>query len=107
MPHSMRLLFFAGSARQESFNKRLAKFGAAIAHANGIAATLADLGDYPMPLYDGDIEDDKGPPENARKLQALMQAHEGIFIVAARIQRVDHPAVEKYIGLGQSRTCRG
>jgi NAD(P)H-dependent FMN reductase len=82
MPHTMRLLFFAGSARQASVNKRLARLGADIAQANGIAATFADLGDYPMPIYDGDLEAEKGPPENARKLQALMHAHDGIFIAA-------------------------
>ncbi len=82
MPHTMRLLFIAGSAREASFNKRLAKLGADIANANGIAATFADLGDYPMPLYDGDSETREGTPENARKLQALMQAHDGIFIAS-------------------------
>ena len=56
MPGTMRLLFFAGSAREASLNKRLAHLGAEIAKANGIAATFADLGDYAMPLYDGDDE---------------------------------------------------
>jgi putative NADPH-quinone reductase len=82
MQGTMRLLFFAGSAREGSFNKRLAKLGAEIAKANGIAATFADLGDYVMPLYDGDAEAQSGAPENALKLKALMQAHDGIFIAA-------------------------
>ncbi len=75
-----RLLFLAGSARAGSHNKRLARLGASIADANGIAATFADLGDYPMPLYDGDAEAMEGPPENARKLKALMELHTGILI---------------------------
>jgi chromate reductase, NAD(P)H dehydrogenase (quinone) len=82
MPSTMRLLFFAGSAREASFNKRLATLGAEIAKANGIAATFADLGDYAMPLFDGDDEANSGPPENALKFKALMQAHDGIFIAA-------------------------
>ncbi|MGK3936777.1 NADPH-dependent FMN reductase, partial [Enterococcus faecium] len=65
MSNEFRLLFLAGSARTGSFNKRLAQLGATIAHANGIKATFADLGDYPMPLYDGDAEAASGPPENA------------------------------------------
>lgn len=77
-----RLLFFAGSAREKSVNKRLARLGATIAEANGIAATFADLGDYPMPLYDGDLEAAEGPPENARKFKALMKVHSGIFIAS-------------------------
>lgn len=78
--HSPRLLFFAGSARSGSHNMRLAKLGASIAEANGIAATFADLGDYPMPLYDQDLQNSDGIPENARKFDALMRVHTGIFI---------------------------
>jgi chromate reductase len=77
-----RLLFFAGSAREKSWNKRLAKLGATIAEANGIAATFVDLADYPMPIYDGDLEAKSGPPDNARKLKALMKVHSGIFIAS-------------------------
>jgi chromate reductase, NAD(P)H dehydrogenase (quinone) len=77
-----RLLFFAGSSRTASHNKKLARLGAMIADANGIPSTFADLGDYPMPMYNGDLEAADGPPENARKFKALMQAHSGIFIAS-------------------------
>jgi len=77
---STKLLFFAGSARDASFNKRLARLGFEIAEANGIAATFADLGDYPMPLYDADLQALDGIPENAKKFEALMKVHTGIFI---------------------------
>lgn len=79
---STRLLFFAGSARTDSFNKRLARLGSDIADANGLSATFADLDDYPMPLYNGDFETSKGVPDNAQKLEALMRVHNGIMIVA-------------------------
>lgn len=82
MPHSPKLLFFAGSAREGSYNKRLAQLAAHIADANGLAATFADLGDYPMPIYDRDSEVREGIPENARKLKALFLVHDGIFIAA-------------------------
>jgi NAD(P)H-dependent FMN reductase len=82
MDLSLRLLFIAGSAREGSFNKRLARLGAEIADASGVAATFADLGDYPMPIYDGDLEARDGVPENASKLKALMQVHAGIFIAS-------------------------
>lgn len=81
MSHSStKLLFFAGSAREASHNKRLARLGAEIAEVNGIAATFADLGDYPLPLYDADLQAIEGIPDNARKLEALMKVHTGIFI---------------------------
>ncbi|MFV0368249.1 MAG: NADPH-dependent FMN reductase [Hyphomicrobiaceae bacterium] len=82
MTSQVRLLFFAGSQRQASYNKRLARLGASIAEANGVAATFADLGDYPMPIYDGDLEAAEGPPENASKLKHLMGLHTGIFIAS-------------------------
>jgi NAD(P)H-dependent FMN reductase len=83
MPHSIKLLFIAGSAREGSLNKRLARLGADIAAANGLQATFADLGDYPMPIYDGDMEAKSGVPDNAMKLRALMSVHAGIFIACA------------------------
>lgn len=82
MPHTTRLLFMAGSAREASLNKRLARLAHDVAEANGIAATFADIGDYPMPIYDGDLETRDGPPDNAVKLKALMSVHHGIFIAA-------------------------
>jgi chromate reductase, NAD(P)H dehydrogenase (quinone) len=77
-----RLLFFAGSAREKSFNKRVAKLGAMIAEANSIPSTFVDLGDYPMPMYNGDLEAASGQPDNAHKLKNLMKAHTGVFIVS-------------------------
>ncbi|MDX2307958.1 MAG: NAD(P)H-dependent oxidoreductase [Hyphomicrobium sp.] len=75
-----RLLFFSGSSRTGSHNKRLADLGARIAEANGIAATFADLGDYPMPLYDADLQTRDSIPDTTLKFEALMKVHSGIFI---------------------------
>ena len=82
MAQTLPLLFVAGSARDASVNKKLAKLGAEIAKANGVAATYADLGDYPMPIYDGDLEAGDGVPTNAEKLCALFSLHSGVFIAA-------------------------
>lgn len=80
MSEHVRLLFLAGSAREQSFNKKLARLGADIAQANGLPSTFADLGDYPMPVYDGDLEAAEGPPETAERLKNLMLIHQGVFI---------------------------
>lgn len=82
MSQSIKLLFLSGSQREGSLNKKLTRLGSEVAHANGIQTTIADLGDYPMPIYDGDIEARQGVPENARKLKALMMVHDGIFIAS-------------------------
>lgn len=77
-----RLLFFAGSIRKNSYNKRVARLAASTAQGMGIPSTFADLADYPMPMYDGDLEAKSGQPENAYKLKKLMTAHAGIMIVS-------------------------
>ncbi len=78
----MRLLFFAGSVREGSFNKKLALLGRHIAEANGIEAVFVDLKDYKMPLYDGDLEAAEGPPERARAFKALLGEYQGVFIAS-------------------------
>ena len=78
----MRLLFFAGSTREGSFNKKLALLGRHIAEANGIEAVFVDLKDYPMPLYNGDLEAAEGPPERARAFKALLGEYQGVFIAS-------------------------
>jgi len=78
----MRLLFFAGSARNGSFNKKLAALAHHIAEANGIEAVLVDLKDYPMPIYNGDVEAKEGPPERARAFKALLEEYGGVFIAS-------------------------
>jgi chromate reductase, NAD(P)H dehydrogenase (quinone) len=92
-----RLLFMAGSSREKSWNKKLAQLGEKIADANGIKATFADLGDYPMPIYNGDIEANEGPPENARKLKALMSVHTGIFIASPEYNASFSPLLKNAI----------
>src|SRR5215470_19581518 len=78
----MRLLFFAGSTREGSYNKKLAQLGRHIAEANGIEAVFVDLKDYPMSLYNGDLEAKDGPPEKAREFKALLQEYQGVFIAS-------------------------
>ncbi len=78
----MRLLFFAGSTREGSFNKKLAALGRHIAEANGIEAVQVDLKDYPMPIYNGDLEAAEGPPERARAFKALLGEYQGVFIAS-------------------------
>lgn len=92
-----RLLFFAGSSREKSFNKKLAHLGWQIAEANGIDATFVDLKDFEMPLYNGDIEAKSGPPENAHKLKAVMQQHSGIFIACPEYNASFSPLLKNTI----------
>jgi len=78
----VRLLCFAGSTREGSYNKKLALLAQHIAEANGIEAVFVDLRDYPMPIYNGDLEAAEGPPERARAFKALLSEYQGVFIAS-------------------------
>lgn len=75
-----KILAFAGSARQDSINKKLVKIAASGAVAAGADVTVLDFRDLPLPLYDEDVEAAEGLPENVLKLKAIMQAHQGFLI---------------------------
>ena len=75
-----RILAFAGSARKDSFNKKLVKIAVEGAKVAGAEVTYLDFRDLPLPLYDGDLEESDGLPDNARKLKAMMKAHQGFLI---------------------------
>ncbi|MDP9292295.1 MAG: NAD(P)H-dependent oxidoreductase [Verrucomicrobiota bacterium] len=77
-----KILAFAGSTRSESYNKRLAKLAAEGARKAGAAVTLVDLRDFPMPLYDGDLEAASGLPEHAKRFKKLMIENDGFLISA-------------------------
>ena len=76
------ILAFAGSTRTESYNKRLIRIAVAGAQAAGAEVTLIDLRDFPLPLYDGDLEVRDGLPANAQKLKDLFLSHRGLLISA-------------------------
>ncbi|HET6264404.1 MAG TPA: NAD(P)H-dependent oxidoreductase [Usitatibacter sp.] len=77
-----KILVFAGSARRDSLNKKLARVAADVARAAGGEVTFLDLDDYPMPVYHGDLEAAEGMPENARKVRDLFLAHDALFIAS-------------------------
>src|ERR1041385_5591748 len=77
-----KVLVFAGSIRTGSFNARLAAIAAKeIARADA-EVTRISLLDFPLPLYDGDLEARSGPPENEVKLKRMFCAHQGVFIAS-------------------------
>jgi chromate reductase len=82
MANPPKILAFAGSAREASFNKLVLKIAAGGAKAAGAEVTYVDLRDLPMPLMDEDLEAKEGIPENARKFKQLMMAHQGFLIAA-------------------------
>lgn len=82
MSEGPRILAFAGSARDGSFNKRLVRIAARGAEKAGAATTVADLRDHPMPVYDADLEQAEGLPSGAATFKELLASHEGLLIAS-------------------------
>jgi NAD(P)H-dependent FMN reductase len=76
------ILVFSGSLRTGSFNSRLAALATKELMAVDAEVTRISLGDYPLPIYDGDLEAQSGQPENAVKLKRLFMANRGVFIAS-------------------------
>src|SRR5215467_480352 len=77
-----RILAFAGSTRRDSFNKKLVPIAARGARDAGADVTLIDLKDFPLPLFDQDLEAEQGMPENGKKLKQLFIDHDGLLIAS-------------------------
>lgn len=74
-----KILVFSGSTRKESLNRKLVAEVLSIKLENARLEEI-DLKDYPMPLYDGDLESEQGPPTNALKLKKVFAEADGIII---------------------------
>jgi chromate reductase len=79
---SPRILAFAASTRSDSFNRRILRIAVHGAEAAGVACTVLDLRDHPLPIYDADLERDQGLPEAANRLRVLLASHQGLLIAS-------------------------
>lgn len=75
-----RILIFAGSNRAGAFSGKLAAAAALELGKIGADVTKISLVDYPLPIFDQDLEKEKGIPENAYRLARLFAAHDGIVM---------------------------
>ncbi len=82
MDRQPKILVFAGSLRTDSYNKKIAKIAMHGAERAGAEVTYVDLKDYPLPLYNAEIEESEGLPQNALKLKELLLKNDG-FIIAS------------------------
>lgn len=112
-PH---ILVFAGSTRSGSVNSKAGQVAAKILALKGAHVTRISLADYPIAIYDGDLEEEKGIPQNALKLARLMSTHDGIVIASpeynssiapllknaldwvSRVKKDDHGVLSPYRG---------
>lgn len=89
----MKLLVFAGSTRQGSYNRKLARETAAIARERGAEVTHLELGDYELPMYNADLEA-KGTPPDVMKLKQVFHEHPA-WIICTPEYNASYPALVK------------
>lgn len=77
----MNIIAFGASNSKNSINKQFAAYVAQqFQHSN---FELADLNDYPLPLYSVDAEKENGIPENAKKFYEKIQSADLLVISLA------------------------
>src|SRR5512133_3626453 len=89
----MKLLVFAGSTRQNSYNRRLAKVVAQMAQGSGAEVTHIELADFDVPMYNADLEA-RGTPEPVLKLKQIAYDHPA-WIICTPEYNASYPALLK------------
>ena len=79
---SPKILVLSGSVRSGSHNVRLAALATKELTLLDADVTRISLADYPLPLYDADLDARAGQPENAVRLKHMIAAHHGVFITS-------------------------
>lgn len=79
---ALKILVIPGSLRTGSFNARLAAVAAKELALLDVEVTLISLADYPLPIYDGDLEIKFSAPANAVNLKRMIGSHHGVLIIS-------------------------
>src|ERR1700736_524165 len=78
---ALKILVIPGSLRTGSLNARLAATAAYELAQGGAEVTRISLADFPLPIYDGDLQTKSGVPKNAINLKRMIGAHHGVLMV--------------------------
>jgi chromate reductase len=94
---ALKILVIPGSLRTGSLNARLAAAAAYQFAQAGAEVTRISLGDFPLPIYDGDLQTKSGVPKNAINLKRMIGAHHGVLIVTPEYNSSVPPLVKNTI----------
>lgn len=89
-----KILAFSGSSRRESFNQKLVKIAASGASKEGASITIINLADFPMPIFNQDLEQEQGIPESASQFKKLMIEHDGFLIASPEYNSAFSPLLK-------------
>lgn len=94
---ALKILVIPGSLRTGSLNGRLAAAAAYQFAQAGAEVTRISLGDFPLPIYDGDLQTKSGVPKNAINLKRMIGAHHGVLLVTPEYNSSVPPLVKNTI----------
>jgi chromate reductase len=94
---ALKILVVPGSLRTGSLNARLAAAAAYQFVQAGAEVTRISLGDFPLPIYDGDLQTKSGVPKNAVNLKRMIGTHHGVLIVTPEYNSSVPPLVKNTI----------
>lgn len=89
----MQILIFAGSTRQDSYNRKLAKAAAEMATQQGAQVSLLELSDFDIPMYNADLEV-QGTPADVIRLKQILHRH-AAWIICCPEYNGSYPALLK------------
>jgi len=92
-----KILCFSGSIREDSLNLKLASAAADSASSLGADATLLNLADFPMPIYNGDEEKANGLPDKAVALKEIFLQHDGLIVASPEYNGFFSPLLKNTI----------
>lgn len=98
-----KILAFSGSARKDSYNQKLVKIAAGGAEKAGAEVNLINLGDFPMPMFNQDLEAEQGIPEPARDFKKLLIEHDGFLIASPEYNSAFSPLLKNAIDWASRR----
>lgn len=94
---AIKILVIPGSLRTGSLNAQVAAVALAEFARAGIDATRISLADYPLPIYDADLEAQSGVPKHAINLKRMIGAHHGVLLVSPEYNSAPPPLVKNAI----------
>ena len=94
---ALKILVIPGSLRSGSHNARLAAAAAYQFAQAGAEVSRISLSDFPLPIYDGDLQTKSGVPKHAINLKRMIAAHHGVLIVTPEYNSSVPPLVKNTI----------
>lgn len=91
------ILILPGSARRDSVNRKLAAVAAELVTEAGADAQLIDPADFPLPLFDADLEAAEGLPAAAKALKQKFLDADAVIFVSPEYNSSVTPLMKNFI----------